>query len=284
MLFLDLLNSLKLCDNSEDISYKEKYETVLRELEELKERATVVASKVRHQSNENCISKDETQLNTMKSRNKNLEEKLRGLVAEISEKEKDFKMRLDKEKKQFQEQYSRSEQLLVQKDIEHSNKTANLEQQLLKQRERSIIVIQEKDKEIRMLKSSFDALLPKKSTMDSANQRFNLPTRHLKTEVTDLVSGLLTADNNPPMIHYSQELARKEVQVSNLRKQSVQMEMALRELERNSFRTVEKHEEELKKLTAQIRRYNIASRRGHSTDNELACSLSVKAKRKAENQ
>ncbi|XP_011498811.1 PREDICTED: GRIP and coiled-coil domain-containing protein 1 [Ceratosolen solmsi marchali] len=255
----DLLNSLKLCDNSEAFSYKEKYETVIKEFEEYKER--FAANEVRYQNHENGISNDEMQLHRAKSHNKNLEEKLRMLVAELSEKERDFKVRLEKEQQQMQEQFAKTESLLVKKDIELKNKIDNLEQQLLKQRERSLIVIQEKDKEIRILKSSFDALLPKKNALDTVNQKFHLPMRHIKTEVTDLVSGLLTTDNNPPMIHYTQELARKEVQVSSLRKQTVQMEIALRDLERNSFHTAEKHEEEIKKLTTQIKRLEASKSR-----------------------
>ena len=255
-MFLELLNSLKLCDISQDFIYKEKYEAILREFEEYKKRPVV--NDISRHNNEKVPSNDETQLYRAKAHNKNLEEKLRMLVNEISEKEKDFKSKFEKQQLQLQEQYSKTEQLLGQKDGEYLNKIAALEQQLLRQRERSISVIQEKDKEIQMLKSSFDALLPKRSIMlDSGNQKLNFSTRHgnVKSEANDLVSGLITIENNPPMLHYTQELARKEVQISGLRKQNVQLETALRELERNSFRIAEKHEEEVKKLENQIKRY-----------------------------
>lgn len=180
------------------------------------------------------------------------------LVSEMSEKEKEFQKKLEKQHQLMQEQYSKTEQLLAQKDSEYLNKIGALEQQLLRQRERSLTVIQEKDKEIQMLKSSFDALLPKKSIMlEAGPQKFNLSARHgsAKSEANDLVSGLITIENNPPMLYYTQELARKEVQISGLRKENVQLETSLRDLERNSFRIAEKHEEDIKKLETQIKRY-----------------------------
>lgn len=248
--FSDLLNSLKLCDKSQDLIYKEKYEAVLREFEEIKNRP--VANEKR---SENVSSSDETQLHRAKSHNKNLEEKLRMLVNEISEKEKGFKIKLEKQQQLLQDQYLKTEQLLAHKDSECLNKIAVLEQQLLRQRERSLSVIQEKDKEIQTLKASFDALLPRKSiTSDASNHNSSMKHGTVRnSEVNDLVSGLI-AENNPPILYYTQELARKEVQISGLRKQNMQFEAALRELERNSFRITEKHEEEIKRLEAQITR------------------------------
>lgn len=252
---------MKLCDQSQDFVYKEKYEAVLQELEELKNRP--VANEAHQQNNETATSNNETQLHRAKSHNKNLEEKLRMLVSEMSEKEKEYQKKLEKQHQMMQEQYSKTEHLLAQKDSEYQNKIVALEQQLLRQRERSLTVIQEKDKEIQMLKSSFDALLPKKSIMlDGGAQKFNLPSaRHgsVKSEANDLVSGLITIENNPPMLYYTQELARKEVQISGLRKQNVQLETSLRDLERNSFRIAEKHEEDVKKLETQIKRYALLS-------------------------
>lgn len=252
--FSDLLNNLKLCDINQYSTYKEKYENILQEFEEFKKNST--ANEKNHQSNVNISMNDDTQLQRAKSHNKNLEEKLRMLLNELSEKEKNFEIKLEKQRQALQEQYSKMDQLLAQKDSEYMNKIATLEQQLLRQRERSLSVIQEKDKEIQTLKSSFDALLPKKSIMNnSSNQKYlSYKQSDMKSEANDLVSGLLV-DNNPPMLYYTQELARKEVQISSLRKKNMHLEAALRESERNSFREVERHEEEVKKLKLQIKRF-----------------------------
>jgi len=51
---------------------------------------------------------------------------------------------------------------LHQKDNEYRNRISILEQQLLRQRERSMALVEEKDKEILTLKASFRAFLPNK--------------------------------------------------------------------------------------------------------------------------
>ncbi|XP_058799774.1 GRIP and coiled-coil domain-containing protein 1 isoform X3 [Phymastichus coffea] len=252
-LYLQLVESDKSSSgaNVKDCMYKEKYEAVISELEELKKRSTVIETVT--QSKEKNSSSDDTQLHRARFHNKNLEEKLKMLATEISDKEKTFKAKLEQQQQQIQDQYLKTEHLLAQKDSEYLNKIAALEQQLLRQRERSLSVIQEKDKEIQMLKSSFDALLTKRNFV-------GVPIKQA-VGVSDLVSGLLTIENNPPMIYYTQELARKEVDLSALRKQNVHLETKLRELERNSFRTAEKHEEEVKKYENLVRRLEASKSR-----------------------
>lgn len=142
--------------------------------------------------------------------------------------------------------------LLLQKDNEFRNKISTLEQQLLRQRERSMALIEEKDKEILTLKTSFHALLPKKeSTIE--NKPNTLKHENGTEPITDLVTGLLTSDS-PPILHYSQELARKEVQVSTSRKKVLELEATLREKQREIVHIKEKQKEDLKALQAQIAR------------------------------
>lgn len=244
----ELLNSLKLCDKNQELLYKEKYESVLSELEELKKS---VNNKT---NNQNTNANNETQLQRAKSHNKNLEEKLRMLIAEFSEKEQHLKLKIDQQQEIIQDQYLKMENKLIQKENEYLNKIGALEQQLLLQRERSLGVIQEKDKEIDLLKSSFEALIPRKNS-ELMTQKVFYQSKHKNVhESSDFMSGYLNSENNPPMIFYTQELARKEVQISNLRKQNVQMESALRESEGNYFRYVEKQKEDKKKFEEQIKR------------------------------
>ena len=142
--------------------------------------------------------------------------------------------------------------LLLQKDNEFRNKISTLEQQLLRQRERSMALIEEKDKEILTLKTSFHALLPKKENTEE--RKLNASKCENGTEpITDLVTGLLTNDS-PPILHYSQELARKEVQVSASRKKVLELEATLREKQREVIYIKEKQKENIKTLQAQIAR------------------------------
>lgn len=139
------------------------------------------------------------------------------------------------------------EHILIQKDNEYRSKISTLEQQLLRQRERSMALIEEKDKEILSLKSSFHAALPKKESIQ------NKSDENKREPVTDLMTGLLTSDS-PPILHYSQELARKEVQVSTSRRKVLELEATLRERQREIVHIKEKQKEEIKTLQAQIAR------------------------------
>ena len=67
------------------------------------------------------------------------------------------------------------------------------------------------------------------------------------------MTGLLTSDS-PPILHYSQELARKEVQVSTSRRKVLELEATLRERQREMVHIKEKQKEEIKTLQAQIAR------------------------------
>ncbi|KAJ8673614.1 hypothetical protein QAD02_004876 [Eretmocerus hayati] len=254
----ELLGSLNLCNQKDDISYKEKYQALLQEFEDFKENSSRIGF-----NNETATSNDETQLQRTRSHNKNLEEKLRMVLAELSEKEKDFQTRMDQQQKLLHEQCSKTGALLTQKDNEYSNKIAFLEQQLLKQRERSISIIQEKDQEIQRLKSSVDAFFSEKNTgLDSNISETSSSTRKLSTMSgnSDLMPGIIS-ENNTPILHYTQELARKEVQISGLRKQNIRLEASIRELEMSFFRESERHEEVVKKLETYVKRLEASKSR-----------------------
>lgn len=147
------------------------------------------------------------------------------------------------------------EHTLHQKDNEFRNRISALEQQLLRQRERSMALVEEKDKEILTLKTSFRALLPNRETAAAATEN----KTHLRYEnnavepIADLVTGLLTNDS-PPILHYTQELARKEVQMSSSRRKILELEAALREQQREMLHAREQQREETKTLKAHITR------------------------------
>lgn len=146
------------------------------------------------------------------------------------------------------------EHTLHQKDNEYRHRISILEQQLLRQRERSMALVEEKDKEILTLKTSFRALLPNKETAAAAENKTHLNRFENTVEpVTDLVTGLLTNDS-PPILHYTQELARKEVQMSSSRKKILELEATLREQQREMLHIKEQQQEEAKVLKAHITR------------------------------
>lgn len=153
----------------------------------------------------------------------------------------------------FQEEHSKFEHTLHQKDIEYRNRISTLEQQLLRQRERSMALMEEKDKEILTLKASFRALLPNKETVTTETKTHLKRYENTVEPVTDLVTELLTNDS-PQILHYTQELSRKEVQVSSLRKKILELEASLREQQVEIFHMKEQQQEETKSLNEHITR------------------------------
>lgn len=147
------------------------------------------------------------------------------------------------------------EHKLHQKDNEFRNKISMLEQQLQRQRERSMALVEEKDKEILTLKKSFRALLPNKETTAMTTEAKAQSKKYDSTiePISDLVTELLTNDS-PPILHYTQELARKEVQVSSSRKKILELEATLREQQREMLHVKEQRQEESKMLKAHISR------------------------------
>lgn len=154
----------------------------------------------------------------------------------------------------LQEEHTKYERSLTQKENEFRGKIALLEQQLLRQRERSLALLEEKDKEILTLKASFHALLPRRSSTVAMEEASNVPLENSGEPTKDLVSRLLTVDSTP-LLYYAQELARREVQASGYRKKTVELESILREKQREFFHTLESKDGEIKNLQGQITRY-----------------------------
>lgn len=252
-----LLHSLDLCDKQQVIEYKEKYESLLQEYEDYKQQIKCSNTNMSYNiQSQNVASSNEinnkTQLHFLKAHNNNLEERIRVLNNEVVNKEREFQLKLEHQEKSFQKERAELKHLLFQKDNEFRSKISTLEQQLLRQRERSMALIEEKEKEILTLKSSFHALLPNKES--NADNKPSAIKHHNETEpATDLVTGLLTSDS-PPILHYSQELARKEVQASASRKKVLQLEASLREKQREMVHINERHKEDIKALQSQIAR------------------------------
>ena len=90
------------------------------------------------------IKNNKTQLHLLKAHSNNLEERIRVLNNEIINKERELQLKLEHQQKSFQEDRDKLEHMLIQKDNEYRSKISTLEQQLLRQRERSMALIEEK--------------------------------------------------------------------------------------------------------------------------------------------
>lgn len=255
-----LLKSLELSDKYKDSGYKEKYESLLQEFKMYKEQIPTindVGTSFLHKDHQQAYSlmdlhnkeNSKTQLHLLKTHNNNLEEKVHTLNNKLIQKEEELHMKIDYYLQLLEQQRTKSEHILSQKENEYRSKICTLEQQLLRQRERSVTLIREKEKELLALKASFHSSILKKDPSFLEGGR-----NALKCETSsDMVTGLLSNDS-PPILHYTQELARHEVQISSSRKRILELEALLREKERQLLHITDKHKEELKAVQTQVTR------------------------------
>lgn len=68
-----------------------------------------------------------------------------------------------------------------------------------------------------------------------------------------LSNSLISSQKDGHILHYVQELARKDIEISNLRQTRVQTESALRKLQQVSLLFEEKHKEEMESLRSKIK-------------------------------
>lgn len=247
--FLDFLTSLNLRDMNEDIDYKIKYEILNQEFDNYKQQSVEKRNVLKLKNN---VQENSTQMNLTKTYCKNLEERIRVLNREAHNCENEYKKKLDQQMQQIQEERIRFERILSQKESEFRNKVGTLEHQLLRQRERSLVLIEDKDQEISTLKASFHAILTKNSDPLNIERNANGAKKPIEPSA-DFITALLSVDS-PPMLHYAQELARKDIQVSGLRKQNSEIEATLRENQRDLLATADRHAKEIKGLEASIQR------------------------------
>ncbi|XP_063704633.1 GRIP and coiled-coil domain-containing protein 1 [Culicoides brevitarsis] len=158
--------------------------------------------------------------------NRNIEEH----ETELSKKQVEFNQTLMQEKKKWKE-------TLGMLESEYRSKVSQLENELQKQRERSISLLEEKDKEIKTLKTSFEIFIPGNPQMmstiqDEGNSDNDSPASQLSNILNSSKfqqQNQQRGNNGPNMLHYAHELARKDVEITNLRKAKNAAETSLRQ-------------------------------------------------------
>lgn len=149
-------------------------------------------------------------------------------------------------------------------EVDHRSKISQLEQQLQKQRERSLVLLEEKENEIRTLKTSYELFLPKKSSISSQHEeddgQCSESSSRRKTSTSHLGSVLYqqqnSASNLPEthMIYYSNELARKEMELSSIRKAKREAESLIRQTLKEKIMLQEELDDRIMLLEQQVDR------------------------------
>ncbi|XP_078409294.1 GRIP and coiled-coil domain-containing protein 1 [Cetorhinus maximus] len=136
-----------------------------------------------------------------------------------------------------------------------------LEEEMHKHRDRALAVLAEKDRETETLRSGSSGLPSHRNFVENkfwSDGEGPQNEDHLQEDFCQDIlkqTANFSGPNEPTFLHYAEQLARKELEVTTLRKQKHQMEAVVRELEDSLLMEKEKHKEDVEVLQDEIQKY-----------------------------
>ena len=137
-------------------------------------------------------------------------------------------------------------------------RVSDLEQQLQKQRERSLALLQDKDDELDNLRKMLSIKSPsptspvRKPAKDSEEKKINDEWPESLAPLASMTVGASASGGQ--ILHYVEELARKEVEIQGLRKAKYQLETTVREMQMSSVTMEHKVAEQKRHLHEELAR------------------------------
>lgn len=148
-------------------------------------------------------------------------------------------------------------------EAEHRHKMTELEMEIKKQRDRTVSLLAEKDRELEFYKhQNFEGnpyYAHLRNPPDSgASAELPHDLSRQKTEEEEAVSRLLNlrtlGQNDSNMLFFTQEIARKDVEINTLRKQKHHLETTLRELQVTASTKEEELHDQIDGMREEIRK------------------------------
>lgn len=207
-------------------------------------------------------------LKSKNTKDGNLAKELEAAQEQLAElKEKYISLRLSCEELESQHQQEAEDwkqelarvQQLHRQELEHSqldfrDRTLKLEEELHKQRDRALAVLAEKDLELEQLRSvALSSGLPGRRSPVGILGGGGLGDPADTASSESLTQALqLAAANEPTFFLYAEQLARKEVEITSLRKQKHRLEVEAHQLQERLLEEGERHREEVGALQSHI--------------------------------
>lgn len=174
-----------------------------------------------------CVEADEKSL-TQKQHITNLQDKIKVLNQNIEDQETELKQHA-------RDLLAEQEKWRLNLETAVRTKSDEMEQHLQRQRERSLSLLEEKENEIKALKSSFDVFNTNLEAEHSAGASF-------------------VPDGKSNILHYVHELARKDVEITSLRKSKHSAESAMRQAIKDKITCQEELHDQIANLEEQVGR------------------------------
>lgn len=218
----------------------------LRQLKEEFERYKVRAQVVL--KNKNAKDGSQTQeLQEVRDQLAELKEKYINLRIQGDQAEAQQRHLLDEGQRRVAEQQQLHRQEVERLESQHRDELLRLEGELHKQRTRTMELLQDKELELQQLRS---CLQPCQASADSGP---GLPGGG-EDEDDDVIAQALqrATPTEPMLLLYGEQLARKEAELQQLRRQKHQLEDDLHQLQARLLADAERHEEEADQLRGRV--------------------------------
>lgn len=252
---LEIMPSSEAADGEKATAlyYQQELKQLKEEFERYKMRAQVVL-KSKNTKDGNLAKELEAaqeQLAELKEKYISLRLSCEELERQHQQEAEDWKQELARLQQLHRQQLERSQ-------LDFRDRTLKLEEELHKQRDRALAVLAEKDLELEQLRSvALSSGLPgRRSPVVSGVSRDPADT----SSPDSLTQALqLAAANEPTFFLYAEQLARKEVEITSLRKQKHRLEVEAHQLQDRLLEEGERHREEVGALQSHIEK-NIRDR------------------------
>ncbi|KAK7896719.1 hypothetical protein WMY93_022044 [Mugilogobius chulae] len=237
----------ELCkEKASVVYYQQELKQLKEEFERYKVRAQVVLK------NKNAKDGSQTkELEEVKDQLAELKEKYINLRIQSDEAEVKHRKELEERQQQSMSLQHSHKQEVERLEALHRENLIKLEAELHKQRERTMALLNEKDKELENLRAvalSY-SLSPRGCHSDGNRPMDNQDLTDVYSEEDVISQALLRATpNEPTILLYAEQLARKEVETGALRRQKHQLEEDIHQLQARLIANRERHDEEMANL------------------------------------
>lgn len=243
-----------LCKEKTSVQY---YQQELRQLKDEFERYKVRAQVVL--KNKNAKDGSQTkELEEVKDQLAELKEKYINLRIQSDEAETKYRKNLEERQQQTIALQHSHKQDVERLEALHRDNLLKLEAELHKQRERTMALLDEKDKELENLRAlalSY-SLSPRGYSSSDGNRPLDnqeVSEAYSNSEEDIISQALLRATpTEPTILLYAEQLARKEVETGALRRHKHQLEEDVHQLQARLIANGERHDEEVADLRDQL--------------------------------
>lgn len=230
-------------DKGSVLFYQQELRQVKDEFERYKLRAQVVLKN--KNAKDGCQAKE---LEEVRDQLSELKEKYINLRIQSDEAEAAHRRQLEERQQQMVAVQQTHKQETERAEGQHRDALLCVEAELHKQRERTMALLDEKDQELERLRAAAFSAAYNTSKMVEDEHESVADTEG------DIISQALrrVATNEPTLLLYAEQLARKEVEVGGLRRQKHQLEEDIHQLQAKLIANGERHDEEVSELRGRL--------------------------------